>query len=59
MIELCSEEKWTEVTHLIPAAVVVGLVMAVARKYAKASLMERIAMAVLVAVDDRRHCPKT
>lgn len=31
----------------------------VATKHAKASLMDRIAMAVLVAVDDRRHCPKT
>lgn len=31
----------------------------VATKHAKASLMERIAMTVLAAVDDRRRCLKT
>ena len=59
MTELCSDEELTGVTHQIPAAVVVKLVVVVATKHAKASLMDRIAMAVLVAVGDHRHCPKT
>jgi hypothetical protein len=47
------------VTHLIHGAVVVGLVIVVATKHAKANLVERIAMAVLVVVYDHRRCPKT
>lgn len=58
MSESRSDEKWTGITHLIPAVVVAVLVNVVATKHAKASLMEQIAMTVLAAVDDRRRCLK-
>lgn len=58
MIELQSDEGWMGATHLIPAAVLVGLVI-VGKKHAKASPLNQIATVVLVVVDDLRYCPKT
>lgn len=58
MIELRSNDGWTGISYLIPAAAVAVLVDVVATKHAKASLMEQIAMTVLAAVGDRHRCPR-